>query len=312
MAFGSMRDGSGRRRGRSVEAGAQTRHRTPLLWALLGWAACSSSGSGAHTAGELGNGTFDYTCVSPSDPVCRGGVPAEDFPNCLMVGSQFEISYTVHNTDALDDLGTAFIHVKPASESYFTGFDALVAVQPGNAALVAFADDHVIDILHLQLVEATGLELVYEGISDPPVVEVEVGASVIVEAYGTSTTCAAGGALPVEALSADLGVASASGEGNVTLVGNNEGETVVTVSVGEMSRSFTVRVVPAIDPSETFTTTFTTTDDTTTQADTGSGTDDSGSSDDSGTDSGTSDGSDSGTSMGTDTGETEGTTGTGG
>jgi hypothetical protein len=228
-----------------------------------------------------------------------------------MVGGQFEIDYTVRNTDALDDLGTAFIHVKPASPSFFSGLDALTAVQPGNAALVAFADDHVIDVLHLQLVQPTDLELVHEGIENPAIVEVELGTSVTIEAYATSVTCSAGGGLPVSAVSSDSAVASVGGTGLVTVQGNDEGDAEIVVTVGEMTRALLVRVVPAVDPTEeTLGPTTSDTAGTTTAADSGTdtGSTDDGSSTDGGSEGGSSEG---GTDTGTDGGSTDGSTGTG-
>lgn len=264
-----------------------------LLW--LGVVACSSSASGAKATGELGNGTFDYRCAAASDPVCEGGQPAADFPDCLMEGGRFEVGYTVYDLDELHGWGYDFVYVKPASPTYFGGVDTLTALRTGRAAFVAYADDNVIDILHLDIVAPDAMTLRHaDGSALTPVVEVELGTNVTLAATASSTGCSqAGGGLPVSSESSDPTVAVVAGDESVLISGAAEGTATITVHMGALSQQVEVRVVPATGTSATEGDTDATgsTDAGTTAADTTDGATD-----------GTTDGGTDGTAGSTDTG----------
>lgn len=273
-----------------------------LLW--IGVAACSSSATGAKATGELGNGTFDYRCAAASDPVCEGGEAAADFPDCLMEGGRFEIGYTVYDLDELHGWGYDFVYVEPASPTYFGGVDTLTALRVGRAAFVAYADDNVIDILHLDIVTPDAMTLRHaDGSALTPVVEVELGTNVTLAATASSTGCGQpGGGLPVSSESSDPTVAVVAGDESVLISGAAEGTATITVHMGALSQQVEVRVVPA--GSTTATTGDTdgetgSTDAGTTAADTTDGTD--------GATTGDTDGTDG--STGTDTGTDGGSTG---
>src|SRR5688500_7718518 len=69
--------------------------------------ACTSSCEGAPanatTTGELGNGTFGYTCGGANDPVCEGGLVHQQFPSCIVLGGTFELDYTLRDISDRDD-----------------------------------------------------------------------------------------------------------------------------------------------------------------------------------------------------------------
>jgi hypothetical protein len=239
-----------------------------LAWLTL--LACTSSASGAKATGELGNGTFDYVCAAASDPVCEGGVPASDFPDCLMAGGRFEIGYTVYDLDELHGWGYDFVYVKPASPSFFGGLDTLTALRVGRVAFVAYADDNVIDILHVDIVTPDSMTLRHSDTSAlGPVVEVEAGSSVTLAATASSMGCGQpGGGLTVSSESSDLGVAAVAGDDAVLISGIAQGMATVTVHMGALTQQVEVRVIP---PAVTTATDATDTDATSGPASTGTG-----------------------------------------
>jgi hypothetical protein len=262
--------------------------------------ACTSSASGATQVGELGNGTFDYYCAGVTDPVCTGGAPATNFPDCLMVGGEFEMGYTAHDLDELTDWGYEFVYVRPASSAWFGGNDTLTALRVGNAAFIAYADDNVIDLLHVDIVAPDGITL-----RDPETgelterFEIEVGQTATIEAYASSSTCGqAGGAVPAVVTSADTSIATASDITGVQITGQAEGTTTLTVQMGDVTRELEIIVGPAtITLTEPATDSITPdTDVTETGTDTGTGTE-------TGTDASTDTGTDTGTETGTESGE---------
>ena len=229
-----------------------TRRRRVAL-AVLALASCTSSATGAKATGELGNGTFDYFCTGASDPVCEGGAPATDFPDCLLLGGRFEMGYTAYDLDELHGWGYEFVYVKPASESFFGGLDGLTALRLGTSAFVAYADDNVIDILHVTTVAPDGIILKGAESTDPvDLVEVEVGSAVSIQAFGSSTACAqVGGAVPVTVESSDSAVARAGTDDGVQISGEAEGTATITVHLGELSREVQVVVIPAATTTDT-------------------------------------------------------------
>lgn len=279
--------------------------------------ACSSTSSGAKATGELGNGTFDYTCARASDPVCAGGAVASNFPDCLMEGGEFEIDYTIEDLDELESYGTDFIYVKPASPTYFDGVDALTAIKTGRAALVAYADDNVIDILHLAIVPPTSMSITNVDTTVlGPVVELEVGESLILSATANSSACAqAGGGLRVSSTSSDPGVVTVGGLDVVALSGIAEGSATITVQMGPLTQDLEVRVGPAVSTtaSDTETSDTEATDTEASATETGDTSGATDTSDTGGSDTGASDtdvgtSSETGTETGTETGSTGGAT----
>jgi hypothetical protein len=228
----------------SVTRSGPPRLRWPSLL-LLGLAGCTSSPTGAKASGELGNGTFDYRCATASDPICDADQPATDFPDCLLEGGRFELGYTAYDSDDLSSWGYDFVYVEPASPTYFGGVDTLTALRIGHAAFVAYADDNVIDILHLDIVAPDAMTLRHtDGSALAPVVEVELGTNVTLAATASSTGCGQpGGGLPVSSESSDPSVAVVAGDESVLISGYAEGTATITVHVGALTQEVEVRVV---------------------------------------------------------------------
>lgn len=232
--------------------------RTPpvgFLGPLLGLVAhlgCGSSASVAEAVGELGNGTFEYRCGSGTDPACVSGLP-RSFPDCLIVGGRFEIGYTLRDGDGLREWDRDFVYVKPASPAYFGGLDTLTALKVGRAAVVAYAGESVVDILHVPIVAHEAVRLRDDaGGRIGAEVTVALGQTVIVRAYGESAACdLAGGGIPITSVSDDPAIAAVSGLDSVQVTGVALGTTTVTVTMGALSEPMTVVVVPVGDGSDT-------------------------------------------------------------
>ncbi len=265
---------------------------------LLASAACTSSPTGAKASGELGNGTFDYRCATASDPICDAGQPATDFPDCLLEGGRFELGYTAHDSDDLNSWGYDFVYVEPASPTYFGGIDTLTALRVGHAAFVAYADNNVIDILHLDIVTPETMTLRHtDGSALVPVVEVELGTNVTLTATASSTGCSQpGGGLPVSSQSSDPSVAVVAGDESVLISGYAEGSATITVHVGALTQEVAVRVVAPGSTTATAGDTDASSDSTDTGIIVVDTADASG-----GTDASTTDGTDGGTDIGTGT-----------
>lgn len=265
--------------------------------ALLG--GCGDAASSASAIGELGNGTFEYRCIDVNDPVCRESLLATDFPDCLLVGGRFDVDYTLRDTDEIDDWDYEFLYVRTASENFIAGNDVFVAMRTGNAALLAYADETVVDILHLDLITPTTMSLEVVGDPSAPVdaIQIEEGRTVELRGLGggSSATCSQpGGSIPLTAESSDSAIVSTSVVATAVLLGEAVGSATVTIRMGELSQTVNVEVTPA---SSTATDSDTdgsgTAGSSTTAADSGSGTDAS-----SGSDASSSGGSDSGSSGG--------------
>lgn len=110
--------------------------------ALLGLASCSSAGS--KIPGNLGNGTFSYTCVSTEDPACAThssdpfittpSTTAETFPTTVAEGGRFKLAY-----DAKSSSQAGNPSIKPVSTVILdtSGVDgAILAARAGRDGLV--------------------------------------------------------------------------------------------------------------------------------------------------------------------------------
>lgn len=249
--------------------------------------ACSGSLSSTKL-GELGNGTFDYRCVGLNDPACAVDDLAPAFPDCLLVGGRFDLGYTLRDFDEVADLGSDFVFVRAASESFFGSGAAFTAKRSGNAAFAAFADEHVVDVLHLDLFEPSGIEIAQVGggiIGDSVTLARGETLELLPRGTALASGCVApGGAVSFDASSDDVGVVTSSVAQTLSVTGVAEGAATLTVQLGEVTRTIAVTVGA---PS--------TTDDTASGSASESGGSDSGGSD-SGSESGgsTSDGSSTG------------------
>ncbi len=262
-----------------------------------------------ETEGELGHGTFRWSCTErDEDPTCGTGI----FPAAVAQHSEFGLQFLPD-----DDVPTTTIQGEIDVESVSAArvaevFDGFAALQVGHISMLARGGDYGVDFIELDVravddvqvreryVPDCGeaLECADEGHPVGGEVTLHVHDVVRVQAvpFGEGTELA--GALPYtwESLSNDLVVSAVSG-GLANLEARAEGTLRLRVTAGEFVQVLTFEAQPAQVPEST--------DDGSAGSTGGSGTDgtDSGSddsgSDDSGSDSSGSD--DSGSdSSGTD------------
>src|SRR5262245_39176506 len=177
--------------------------RRGVAWLGLTMCACYSTCDGSPAAatatGELGNGTFEYRCIGTSDPVCEDGVFNQPFPDCIAVGGAFRLDYTLRDISERDeDELTPFLHVDAANSSFLSGESgSFHALREGRTAVLAYDNDVVVDLLHMELVQPDSLEL--QGL-DPatPTDELHMrqGEVAVFRVFPRSASCSAmGGAL---------------------------------------------------------------------------------------------------------------------
>ncbi len=216
-------------------------------------AGCNGSSSTAKTVGELGNGEFIYECVNPNDGACDaqvddGEIVEAVFPQCILLGGQFEMTYDLHDSDALDNDNDLdfFIYVESASQSFFAGNGRYRADRVGRAAMLAREGDQVLDIIHLDIVAAESIEVkdVLGRRVDGPV-EVVRGGFVALDVFPRRLGCnPLGGGGPVTATSREPLVATAEGGDRVVIRGEQLGQTLVTVGMGGFEQDVEVFVTP--------------------------------------------------------------------
>jgi hypothetical protein len=234
---------------------------------------CNASQAGVSTNGELSNGRFTYSCASPGDPICTTGDTQPSFPDCIVLGGRFQLSYQLIDESARSDDNTlSNIAVRPGNEDFFSnwGSDAFVAERVGRSVMLAVENDQVLDLLHMSIQAPLGIGLV--DISGVPVsnIEVEVGDQAIAFVDpDLGTRCyEPGGAASLTVTGGDSDVARARGGDVVEITGVDVGETSFSVSWGGVSTDLHIVVVPATDDP-----TSGSTGDTSTEADTDTSTD---------------------------------------
>lgn len=250
---------------------------------MLALGGCSSTCDGSSepgTIGELGNGRFEYVCTGSGDPVCER--PSNDqFPDCIALGGRFDLDYQLLDTSILgpDEL-SAVLYIESVNQGFFRGNDQFEALRTGRAAFVVREDDSVIDLLHLDIVEADGIEVSALDPADAPLVgtiQVELGATEEFRVLPRSSRCTQlGGAIPIDADSSDDMVATVGGGDVLSIQGQALGVAVVRARLGELEQAITVEVIEATEPPATGDTgdtdsTSTTAGDGSTTATTGSG-----------------------------------------
>ena len=198
--------------------------------AVLG--ACGDSEHSAKTVGELGNGEFVYTCVLPNDGACDT-VGTSVFPSCVLLGGEFEMDYNLKESDVVDDDDfDLFVFVESANQSFFAGQDRYRADRLGRAAFLAREDEQVVDIIHLDIVQADDVEVKRDGAPVVAPIEIPRGATVTLDVFATATGCyPLGGGGPVTAESREPLVASVLGGQSVAIHGEEVGTTTVTVAM---------------------------------------------------------------------------------
>lgn len=220
---------------------------------------CASNCGGSATrtdvvSGELGNGEFTYECLGRSDAACPP-LSSDDepppFPDCLVRGGRFDLSYVLTDDSAIAQDGpTPTLGLTAASYAFFGNDRPFVARRTGRAAVLVENGEYVVDLLHLDTVEPTAIELVTgTGQSVEDRVVLEQGEQLSIVALPQAELCfVPGGSLPLRVRS-DGGVAQRSVVrvdvfDALQLQGSAVGTTSIEIELGEMSRTLEVEVVP--------------------------------------------------------------------
>jgi len=220
------------------------------------------------TVGELGNGFFSFDCVSLTDGACGWAVGTTDvgeqerFPSCLALNSTFRLDYELSNQDALDDerSGPA-LFVEPASGAYVDRAEPFVALREGRAAMLARADEQVVDFIHFSVVSPDGVDLRDADGRLVSAIDMAVNEIRVLRVTARSSRCATvGGALPLRATSNDPSIVTASSTTGelLELDGRGLGEASVIVDLGLQTVEIPVRiddVAPEPEPEPDSTTT---------------------------------------------------------
>lgn len=218
----------------------------PLALTLVGCASTCGDSSNPGAIGELGNGNFLYECGGSSDPVCEFNEFGENFPECIAVGGQFDLEYRLLEGDALggglelDPL----LYIESVSQSFFEGVDEFQAQREGKAAFIVREDEHVLDIIHMQIVAIDDFEIVDRDPATPTAaIEVALGTTETFRVFPRSFACAQlGGAVPIVAESSDPAVVTVSAGDILRVQAQGPGEAVVRVRLGELEKAIDVVV----------------------------------------------------------------------
>ncbi|MEZ4235233.1 MAG: hypothetical protein R3F59_03525 [Myxococcota bacterium] len=222
---------------------------------------CESSPRRGYTAGEFGQGLFVWQCVAPGDAACPGdGTSPRRFPEAVAVGGRFAVWYDASDPNVSPS-------VRSPTDLVLDDRGELVAVAPGLAAVGAYVDDGLYDILHLRIVEPV-LSVYAEGAGPLPVGEVRTLSVEATDGEGG----AAAGALAYEWTASPPGavrLVERDRRDRIDVIAQQEGTVVVTATVGGASRGFELQIAPG--PVDTAADTATPADTATdTAADTGS------------------------------------------
>jgi hypothetical protein len=212
-----------------------------LAVALVG---CGGGRGGvdAQAQGELGNGTFDYFCSGPADPVCHDGLEYSSFPRCVVLGSSFGVEFEGYDSQFED------VRVETVSSWYLRGATSeFTADLPGRAALVATdGENRVVDMLHLDIVPATGLTIWQDGKAPLRPLPVAAGSKVELEVVPEASCSPLGGSIDVTVETSDADVAYVAWEADgLEIRGRAPGIAFVTIHAGLISEWLTVQVTDA-------------------------------------------------------------------
>lgn len=216
------------------------------------------------TVGELGAGTFDYSCVANSDAACSSSgqidslSAARDFgrrgtiPGAVAVGALFGLRFDDSEGDDIDAFRVvaASRDDEPVSGQY-------AITQPGTSAFLALEDSTtVLDFALIEAREAVELR-VWQGQDPTSLVTLDVGESVHLSVTPLDENGRLlAGALPLrwEVMDASVAKLAYFGSSNVEAVIKNEvdvvvraqevGKTVIRLSSGVLGAEVFVEVRP--------------------------------------------------------------------
>jgi len=235
--------------------------------------------------GELGRGEFTYRCSGQSDALCPGSSQtATGFPKAVAQGGRFSLDYAYNE----DYAGMALPLLKTSAPARIADANGIfTGIALGYTSIIGVSGtSEVIDVKHMRLAAIDHLEVTEDFLTIGETVTVSAGAelALTVSPYGAQDELLAG-SLDYTWTTADPTIAAVVGAGTddlASIEGLSEGETTVTVQVGELALQIAVVVLPGTTSDSDGTTTGTTTGSTG-DTDDSSTTDDSGTTDDSST-----------------------------
>jgi len=206
---------------------------------LLFAVSCDSLGDPPGTSGELGNGSFQYTCETLSDPACDVESSEPVIPTRLAVGARFHLEFqaTEGGSTRVESAGLSLVS---PSETFGETFESH---RSGTVALMARRGEEYVDIIHIDIAEPDHVQIdhIIDGgtITDDEISEVTfpAGQTATLRAYPVDEGGRLlSGALPCEWTSADPSIAdinSPTEDNQATLEAFAEGTTTVQVVLGD-------------------------------------------------------------------------------
>jgi hypothetical protein len=206
---------------------------------------------GCGTEGELGHGTFDYSCTADEDTACWGTVTGPtSVPGRIVVGGLFALSYEPKE-------GTSNHSVKAASDRGASGSGAIQLLEDGIQSMLAtdLTTDEVADFLNVEGVHAADLFVSEtEGSSGPALASINMDDTPTT--YYVRPVDKSGNTLP-GALSYswsidDQGIAmldvDAGNSAEAMITPQSDGSTTLTITGGPVEVTFSLRVEGVMTP----------------------------------------------------------------
>lgn len=233
----------------------QTWMRIPLvavgLAGLAATVACGSSMDGSKV-GNLGRGSFKYTCISDDgdDSTCPLGATKTrsfDFPAVIAVGGAFKMTYDA-NSDVQTQLGNPIL--KPASPDFLSDDapEVFVARRPGRVAIVArsSANGKAADYTYVRIAQPLTLKMKQTDNTERSTLTVASGQtfSLHAEAYADHDLRLAG-TVSYDWVSDDKSVVALNGvtpNARMVFKAGNPGTTKLTAKLDQLTVSIDVTV----------------------------------------------------------------------
>jgi hypothetical protein len=195
--------------------------------------------------GEFGNGEFVHGCLDRTDAACQ----LEAAPDCIVTGGRFELFYQLLDPSAIssDDIDLV-LQVVAANEDFLGAGQPFLARRSGRTAVLVRESGQIIDLMHLDLVRPSQMQIVSEGgetIGDRLLLQ--RGESTTLFVHPQVEACPVpGGALPLSTLSGPgltRSVVGVTATDVLELQGSAVGTITITVVLGELERTLTIEVV---------------------------------------------------------------------
>jgi hypothetical protein len=246
------REDSNMHTGHVIPRGARCYELLALV-GVLALAGCGDSGGTSQTKlGDLGRGSFRYTCVSSDDGICPSGTNERnfDFPTSIAVGGRFKLGFVAKSGDK-EQIGNAVL--KPASNEFLNddSLEYFIAKKVGRVAVVAksSANGKAADLTYVRIAEPKKLKLTDTSTSTvpPPSITIVKGKTLTLraEAHGEIDEALAG-TVDVDWTSSSTDVielASRPPSARMTFNAKIEGKSTITAKIGSATTTLEVQVV---------------------------------------------------------------------